>query len=49
MARKKKQGPSIPCLRRSSHHKATGKYVRQYERTAANKARRIAKNKKKGA
>ncbi|OHB69337.1 MAG: hypothetical protein A2W17_12535 [Planctomycetes bacterium RBG_16_41_13] len=33
---------------RSAHNKQTGKYVRQVERTAANKKRNIALNKSQG-
>lgn len=43
MAKKQSQKVSRKKLARSSRNKASGKYVRQRERTAANKARRIAK------
>jgi hypothetical protein len=44
MASKQKQKLSATSLRRSAHHKKTGKYERQFARTAANKARRKARN-----
>lgn len=44
MAKREKDKVSRGKGRRSKHHKDTKKYERQRERTAANKARRIAKN-----
>ena len=47
MAKKQRDKASRSSLRRSAHHKKTGKYERQFARTAANKARRIAKQKRR--